>query len=250
VEKRILEVCVDSLESALAAKQGGADRLELCSGLVVGGLTPSPALFDAVREETGLPVNVLIRPRFGDFLYTSGELEIMARDMAYFAQRGASGLVTGALRPDGRLDRGAMGELLAAAGGRPVTLHRAFDVCRDPRETMELAFALGVGTILTSGQQADAWTGRDLIGELLDRAEGRGDILIGGGMNATVIRDFRRSLPLARCFHMSGKEVLDSGMTFRNPRVSMGLPGISEFQVWRTGEDAVREAAKALKKDI
>lgn len=174
MEKRILEVCVDSLESALAAKQGGADRLELCSGLVVGGLTPSPALFDAVREETGLPVNVLIRPRFGDFLYTSGELEIMARDMAYFAQRGASGLVTGALRPDGRLDRGAMGELLAAAGGRPVTLHRAFDVCRDPRETMELAFALGVGTILTSGQQADAWTGRDLIGELLDRAEGRG----------------------------------------------------------------------------
>lgn len=76
MEKRILEVCVDSLESALAAKQGGADRLELCSGLVVGGLTPSPALFDAVREETGLPVNVLIRPRFGDFLYTSGELEI------------------------------------------------------------------------------------------------------------------------------------------------------------------------------
>ena len=250
MEKRVLEVCVDSLESALAAKRGGADRLELCSGLVVGGLTPSPALFDAVRERTGLPVNVLIRPRFGDFLYTGGEVGIMARDMELFAARGANGLVTGALRPDGSLDRGAMGELLAAAGHCRVTLHRAFDVCWDPRETMELAFELGVDTVLTSGQQADAWTGRDLIAELLDRAEGRGDILIGGGVNAAVIRDFRRGLPLARCFHMSGKEVLESGMTFRNPRVSMGLPGISEFQVWRTGEDAVRRAAAALRESI
>ena len=248
--RRVLEVCVDSLESALAAQRGGADRLELCSGLVVGGLTPSLALFDAVGEATGLPVNVLLRPRFGDFLYTPGEVGIMCRDAETFAARGANAVVIGVLCADGRLDRGAMGELIAAAGRCRVTLHRAFDVCRDPMETLEEALELGVDTVLTSGQEASAWEGRALIGALLDRAGDRGDILIGGGVGASAIRDFRRLYPAARCFHMSGKEVLDSAMTYRNPRVSMGLPGVSEFQVWRTSETAVREAANALKEAI
>ncbi len=242
----VLEACVDSLESALAAARGGADRLELCSGLVVGGLTPSLALFDAVREAAGLPVNVLIRPRFGDFLYTPGELRIMCRDVETFRARGANAVVIGALRPDGRLDQAAMGELIAAAGGGRITLHRAFDVCRDPVETLEEALALGVDTVLTSGQAASAWEGRDCIARLLALAGDRGDILIGGGVNAGTIRKMRDFCPAARCFHMSGKKVLDSGMVYRNPRVAMGLPGISEFQVWRTSEFAVREAAEAL----
>lgn len=244
---RVLEVCVDSVESALAAARGGATRLELCANLILGGTTPSPALFDAVRAATGLPVHVLIRPRFGDFLYTEWEYRIMCREVEEFARRGANGVVIGALRPDGSLDPEKLSGLIAAAKGLRVTLHRAFDVCRDPMEALEQAAGLGVDTVLTSGQQADAWAGRALIGQLL--AAGRAEILIGGGVNAAVIRDFRQLLPEAEAFHLSGKQVLESGMTYRNPAVSMGLPGISEYQLWRTGEAAVRRAADALWED-
>ena len=242
----ILEACVDSVESALAAARGGATRLELCANLIIGGTTPTPALLEGVRQAVDLPVRALIRPRFGDFLYTQREYEIMRRDIALLAGRGTDAFVFGALQPDGSLHREQMAGLIEAAGGRPVTLHRAFDVCRDPVATLEQALELGVGTILTSGQAENAWAGRELIGQLLERAGGRADILIGGGVNAGVIRDFRRAFPLARAFHLSGKQVLDSGMTWRNERVNMGLPGISEFQVWRTDEGTIRAAAQAL----
>ena len=246
MSKFILEACVDSVESALAAARGGATRLELCANLIIGGTTPTLALLEGVRQAVNLPVRALIRPRFGDFLYTQREYEIMRRDIALLAGQGADAFVFGALRPDGSLHREQMAGLMEAAGGRPVTLHRAFDVCRDPVATLEQALELGVGTILTSGQAENAWAGRELIGQLLERAGGRADILIGGGVNAGVIRDFRRAFPLARAFHLSGKQVLDSGMTWRNEQVNMGLPGISEFQVWRTGEGAIRAAAQVL----
>lgn len=242
----VLEVCVDSVESAIAAAKGGATRLELCANLIIGGTTPSPALFDAVRAAVDIPINVLIRPRFGDFLYTDAEYDIMCREIAMFAGRGANAVVIGALTADGKLDRAKMTGMIAAAKGCRVTMHRAFDVCRDPFETMEEAIALGVDTILTSGQKANAGAGRALIGKLMEKAGDRADILIGGGVSAALIGEFRREFPAARAFHLSGKTVLDSGMTYRNAEVSMGLPGISEFQVWRTEEAAIRRAADAL----
>lgn len=246
MENYVLEVCVDSVESAVAAAKGGATRLELCANLIIGGTTPSAALFDAVRAAVDIPVNVLIRPRFGDFLYTDAEYDIMCREIAMFAQRGANAVVIGALKADGSLDGEKMSGMIRAAKGCRVTMHRAFDVCSDPFETLDEAAALGVDTILTSGQKANAWTGRGMIGELLQKAEGRIDILIGGGVSASVIADFRREYPASRAFHLSGKTVLDSGMTYRNAEVSMGLPGISEFQVWRTDERAIRCAADVL----
>lgn len=242
----ILEACVDSVESAVAAAQGGATRLELCANLIIGGTTPSPVLFGAVRDASGLPVNVLIRPRFGDFLYTDAEYSVMCREIEQFAARGANAVVIGALCPDGSLDCEKMAGMIRAADGMNITLHRAFDVCRDPERTLEEAVSLGVDTILTSGQQACAWAGRDCIGRLLEQSAGRVEILIGGGVGAQMIRDFRRAVPASRAFHLSGKSVLDSGMVFRNRAVSMGLPGISEFQVWRTDEEAIRQAAEAL----
>lgn len=247
MEAYILEACVDSVESALAAARGGATRLELCANLVIGGTTPPLSLFDGVREAVDLPVNVLVRPRFGDFLYTDAEYAMMCRDIETFAARGANGAVIGALCPDGTLDREKMAGMIRAAAGVRVTLHRAFDVCRDPERTLEEALSLGVDAILTSGQRSSAWAGRGQIGALLEQAAGRADILIGGGVDEQVIRDFRREFPTARAFHLSGKTVLDSGMTYRNPEVSMGLPGISEFQVWRTGEEKIRRAAEALR---
>ena len=244
----VLEVCVDSVESAVAAAKGGATRLELCANLIIGGTTPSVALFDAVREAVDIPVNVLIRPRFGDFLYTAAEYDIMVREITMFAQRGANAVVIGALKADGTLDREKMSGMIAAARGCRVTMHRAFVVCCDPLAVPEEAIALGVDTILTSGQKANAWAGRDMIGQLLEKATGRADILIGGGVSAGVIGDFKREYPASRAFHLSGKTVLDSGMTYRNGEVSMGLPGISEFQVWRTEEDAIRRAADELER--
>lgn len=246
-QKKVIEVCVDSVESALAAKAGGADRLELCANLIIGGTTPTLSLFDAVRAATGLPVNVLIRPRFGDFLYTPAEHDIMCREVEAFAVRGANAVVIGALRADGSLDEAGMRALIAAAGQCRITLHRAIDVSRDPEETLERAIALGVDTVLTSGGKASAWQGRETIARLLDRAGDRAQILVGGGVNAQVIRDLRREHPAACAFHLSGKRVLDSGMVFRNGEVNMGLPGISEFQVWRTDESAVRTAVQALR---
>lgn len=247
MENYVLEVCVDSVESAVAAVKGGATRLELCANLIIGGTTPSFALFDAVRAAVKIPVNVLIRPRFGDFLYTDAEYDIMCREIEHFARNGANAVVIGALKADGTLDSEKMRGMIDAAKGCRVTMHRAFDVCSDPLVTFEEAAALGVDTILTSGQKANAWAGREMIGTLLRKASGRADILIGGGVNAAVVADFRREYPLSRAFHLSGKAVLDSGMVYRNAEVSMGLPGISEFQVWRTDESAIRSAADVLK---
>ena len=246
MENYVLEVCVDSVESAVAAAKGGATRLELCANLIIGGTTPSFALFDAVRAAVEIPINVLIRPRFGDFLYTDSEYGIMCREIEWFAARGANAVVIGALNCDGTLDRKKMSGMIAAAKGCRVTMHRAFDVCCDPLKTLEEAIALGVDTILTSGQKANAWSGRELIGTLLECADGRVDILIGGGVSAKVIGDFRELYPKAHAFHLSGKTVLDSGMSYRNAEVSMGLPGISEFQVWRTEEEAIRLARGAF----
>lgn len=246
MKRKILEVCVDSLESALNAKKGGATRLELCANLVIGGTTPSPALFQAVQEETGLPVNVLIRPRFGDFLYTGAEHAVACREVECFAQLGANAVVIGALRPDGSLDKRQMADMISVADGIHVTLHRAFDVCSDPERTLEEAIELGVDTILTSGQRANCWAGRETIGKYMAQAGDRLQILIGGGVNPQVIRDFRALLPGANAFHLSGKEVLASGMTYRNGEVNMGLPGISEFQVWQTNADIIRFAKAAL----
>lgn len=242
----ILEACVDSVESAIAARRGGATRLELCANLIIGGTTPSVVLFDAVRAAVDLPINVLIRPRFGDFLYTDVEYDIMRREIELFSRRGANAVVIGALRADGSPDCEKMRGMIAAAGDIHITMHRAFDVCRDPIAALEEAVALGVDTILTSGGKANAWAGREMIGRLLEKAGESVDILIGGGVSAEVIAAFRRDYPAARAFHLSGKTVLESGMTYRNGEVSMGLPGISEFQIWRTDETAIRRAREVL----
>ena len=159
-----LEVCVDSTASALAAKRGGADRLELCADLVIGGTTPSLALLRQVKAETGLPVRALLRPRFGDFCYDRYELAQMEQSAAELVEAGADGIVTGVLTPDAVLDVDALRPIYAAArraaaaAGRPVacTLHRAFDVCRDPFAALAAAKELGLATILTSGQAASA----------------------------------------------------------------------------------------------
>ena len=248
-----LEVCVDSTASAIAAKKGGADRLELCADLVVGGITPSLALVRQVKVETGLPVRALLRPRFGDFCYDSYELAQMEESAAELVTAGADGIVTGVLKPDGSLDVDALRTIYAAAAhaaekaGRPValTLHRAFDVCRDPFAALEDACALGLSTILTSGQAANAPAGSALLRQLVEAANGRIEILVGAGVSPANIPALAAETG-AKSFHLSGKQVLDSRMTFRREGVPMGLPGFSEFDLWQTSEDTIRAARQAL----
>ena len=249
----VLEVCVDSTASALAAKRGGADRLELCADLIVGGTTPSLTLVQQVRAETGLPVRALLRPRFGDFCYDSYELAQMEQLAAELVEAGADGIVTGVLTPEGALDAGAMRPIYAAArkaaekAGRPVacTLHRAFDVCADPFAALETARSMGLCTILTSGQAASAPQGAALLRQLTERAGKDVEILAGAGVSAQNIPVLAAQTGV-RAFHLSGKQVLQSCMTFRREGVPMGLPGFSEFEVWQTSEEKVRAARKVL----
>lgn len=241
----ILEVCADSVQSAIAAQKGGAGRIELCADLVVGGTSPSPALFKQVRKYTDLKIRTLLRPRFGDFCYDEYEFQCIKEEVEMFRELGADGVVIGILRPDGSLNMEEMEELVKAAGGMGVTLHRAFDVCRNPYEALEQCVSMGIDTILTSGQKSSAWEGRELLADLLKKSAGRIDILAGAGISPEVIEKLAPCTGI-RSFHMSGKVVKDSRMEFRREGVPMGIPGFSEFDIWQTDEENVRRAVKVL----
>lgn len=245
MKEYILEVCVDSVESAIAAGRGGATRLELCSNLIIGGTTPGYELFEQVQRETNLPIRVLIRPRFGDFLYSEYEYEQMLSDIRYFARAGADGVVIGSLNADGTLNEVQMRGMIAAADGCGITLHRAFDVCSCPEETLTKAQNLGVDTILTSGQEADCMKGAVLLRQLVERAGEDMTILVGAGVNADNIEAVANATK-AGAFHMSGKKVLESGMRYRNEKVHMGIEGMSEFEIYRTDEEQIRKAGEIL----
>lgn len=240
-----LECCVDSVESAIAAKKGGADRLELCSALVIGGLSPSQALYRKIREQADIPIRVLLRPRFGDFCYTDYEHEILKEEVRSFRKLGADGIVIGTMKPDGTLNLEQMKELMEEAQGMTVTLHRAFDMCQDPFQTLEEAKRIGIHTILTSGQKNVCTEGMDLLKELVEKAQGETEILIAGGVDASVLPMLAEKTK-AKAYHMSGKISMESEMRYRKQDVSMGVASVSEYEIWRTSEKRVREARKVL----
>ena len=242
----LIEGCVDSYASAMAAAAGGADRLELCANLAIGGTTPSPALFKQVQRDCAVKINVLIRPRFGDFLYSQPEMEEMCTEVQTFRTMGANGVVIGALTPEGMLDTDKMRRLMDCAGEMEVTLHRAFDMARDPMETLEAAAALGCRTILTSGQEKDALAGAETLRVLQERAAGRIDVMAGCGVRAGNIREIHARTGV-RTFHTSGRRgPVDSGMIYRKATVSMGLPSLPEYAIWQTDETEFRACAEIV----
>lgn len=245
MKKYTLEVCVDSVESALAAQQGGADRLELCSNLIIGGTTPDDCLFEEIRSVSDIRMHVLIRPRFGDFCYTDHEFGVIVRQVRKFRKLGAEGVVIGILKPDGTLDMKRMRYLMEEAGDMSVTLHRAFDVCINPFEAMEQAKELGIHTILTSGQKNHCLEGKDTLRKLVSLENGKITIQVGAGVNARVIEEIQPATG-AHAFHMSGKKNMESFMVYRKEGVSMGLPAFSEFEIIRTDEEQVRQAREVL----
>ncbi len=243
--RRRLEVCVDSVESAVIAKEGGADCLEVCSNLVIGGTTPGVSEFKQIRRACDIELSVLIRPRFGDFLYTDAEFRMITEDIRLFRELGADGITVGCLLADGALDIKRMGEIRECSGPLELTLHRAFDVCRDPYETLEEAVVLGIDRLLTSGQAPVCTEGIGVLRKLAEQAGERIEILVGSGVNAEVIRLLAESLQSVS-FHMSGKQNIGSGMIYREKHVPMGISGFSEFDFLRTDKEAVRRAKQAL----
>lgn len=244
-KKYTLECCVDSVESALHAKEGGADRLELCSNLVIGGTTPTLALFHAIREKTDIRIHALIRPRFGDFLYTDCEADLICREIKAFREAGAEAVVIGSLNPDGSLNTEQMKRFIEAAGTMSITLHRAFDMCSDPFAALDTAKSIGVHTILTSGQASSCLAGLSRMNELVNAAGNEISILAGAGINEAAVKELLCKTKLTD-FHMSGKKIINSGMVYRNPSVSMGLPGMSEYDIWQTDPAPVRAVRSLL----
>lgn len=243
---KILEVCVDSVESALEAERGGASRLELCGNLIIGGTTPSIALLDLVKQHVRIPVFMIIRPRFGDFCYTAFEFEQMKQEVLDAKEHGADGVVIGILNPDGSLDEERMNILVQLAKPMHVTLHRAFDVCKDPIAALECVCRLGIDTILTSGQKQTCTQGKELIRELVQRAGKDVEILVGSGLNAENIEEMMECTG-ARAYHLSGKKEIEGQMKYRAEYVSMGLPVASEYVIWRTSAVEIRKVRERLK---
>jgi len=215
------EICANSVASCKAAQEGGADRVELCSGIPEGGTTPSFGMIRKARESISIGLNVIIRPRGGDFLYSKDELEEMIYDIRTAKDLGADGLVFGCLTKDGYVDKAAMSKLMEAAEGLPVTFHRAFDHSSDPIQALEDIIDLGCVRILTSGCRPTAMEGVSLLAELVKAAGERIIIMPGCGVNEGNIADIAR-LSGAREFHFSAREPVESGMIFRNPDVAMG----------------------------
>ena len=245
--KSRIEICANSVESAVKAQEGGAYRVELCAGIPEGGTTPSFGEMRMARQllqETKL--HIIIRPRGGDFLYSQLEQEIMLHDIKVARQLGADGVVFGCLTAEGNVDVPAMKKLMNAVGDMNVTFHRAFDMCRNPKEALEQIIELGCSRILTSGQEVNAVKGIPLLKELVEQADGRIIIMPGCGVNPNNILQIAEETGASE-FHFSGRTSYESGMIFRNPKVSMGgTVKIEEYQKDVTDPEIVKAALVAL----
>ncbi len=216
-----LEVCIDSIQSAINAEIGGAARVELCDNLFEGGTTPSAGTIEVVRKHISIGLHVIIRPRGGDFLYSDLEFEIMKNDILMAKQLGANGVVFGILKADSTVDKDRNTELAALAQPMSTTFHRAFDMTADPFQALEDIISLGIHRILTSGQERSVPEGVPLIAQLVKQAGDRIIILPGGGIDEFNIEKIVEATGVKEC-HISGRKKVSSNMQFINRRVFMG----------------------------
>jgi copper homeostasis protein len=209
--KILFEICAGSIASAMAAEEGGADRIELCSALSVDGLTPSWGMIREAKRLLSIPVFVLIRPREGNFVYTPTESEVICADIIAAKDLGADGIVCGALDKFGNIDVAVMERILKLSASLPFTFHRAFDVCKNPMEAAKILSELGVHTLLTSGQAATAVEGAKLIKELVGVVQPKGlTVMPGGGIKSANIASLITETGV-NVVHLSARKRMEGG---------------------------------------
>ncbi len=245
IEPVLIEVCVDSVASAAAAERGGAQRIELCSDLLEGGITPSLGLLHAVRAGISLPLHVIIRPRGGDFCYTDDEFDVMRRDIEIAKRAGVDGFVLGILLPSGRIDVTRTRQLTDFSRPMSVTFHRAFDMSADLQNSLEDVCEAGADRLLTSGGEPDCLQGTDAIAKLVKSARGRIHIMAGGGITAGNVAHILQRTGVTE-IHVGLATAVGSPMLVRNDRVSLGKAAGREYQRAQVLEESVGELKRAI----
>ncbi len=242
-----LEICCDNFACAEAASVAGAERIELCSALGEGGVTPSAGIIRQVITNLNVKVHVLIRPRGGDFLYAPNEIDIIKKDIQLCKEMGANGVAVGFLNTDGSIDMELTAEIIQMSRPMKVTFHRAFDMCKDPLQALEDLKVLGVDYLLTSGQAPKAMDGADLIRQLVERAEGKIKIMPASGVRTPLLKELHQKTK-AHAYHMSARIPLESQMQFRQATVSMGAQS-QDAEYWSHTHDVevIREAIEILR---
>ena len=241
----VVEICVDSVNSAVAAERGGAQRIELCSDLLEGGITPSAGLIELVRAKVSIGLQVMIRPRGGDFCYDDDEFEIMQRDIGLAKKLGADGVVFGMIDADGRPDKTRCQKLVNLARPMDVTFHRAFDMSADLKRSLDDVCAVGADRILTSGGQPTALQGLETISALVKAAKGRIAIMPGSGIKSENARRIVEESGV-REIHAGLGSVVPGPMRFRNSQLVMGKVAEREYQRVIVLEESVRSLCRAV----
>jgi copper homeostasis protein len=244
--KILLEVCCGSLDDAIQAELGGADRIELCSALFLGGLTPSTGTILEARRRLHIPFVAMVRPRAGGFCYSPAELDVMLRDTENAIELGADGVVFGILNENGTIDIGRCRQIRERIGDRQAVFHRAFDVTPDPFRALEELIDLGITRVLTSGQQNAAPDGADLIRRLIERASGRIEVLPGAGLRVHNLEDFVATTGCVQV-HLAAPGVQYDHSTLARPSVTFGdalYPSEVRYEV--TDRSVIENVVKQL----
>jgi len=241
----LIEVCVDSVASAIAAERGGADRLELCSSLIEGGVTPSSGLIENIRAAVSLPVHIMIRPRGGDFCYDSDEFEVMRWDIMHAKKQGANGVVFGVLIANGQVDCDRTRQLVELSRPLSVTFHRAFDMSADLFRALEDVCTTGVDRLLTSGGKLTALQGSENIAQLVLKVQNRIAVMAGSGIKPHNAAQLVRATGVSEV-HVGLRTSRPSPMVHSNSCVSMGTAEGREYQRFGVREEDVRDLRMAL----
>jgi copper homeostasis protein len=242
----LLEICCGSIDDAIQAQAGGAKRVELCSALFLGGLTPSIGTMQSARQQVRIPIMAMVRPRGGGFCYSDAEFATMERDAEAFVAAGADGLVFGILNANGTIDKKRTRRLRDIAGAKQTVFHRAFDVTPDPLLAVDELIALGITRILTSGQQDTVSEGADLVRKLIQYAGDRMEILPGGGIKAYNVADVIARTGCKQV-HLTAFRTAEDTSTRMRPNVTFGgalHPPEDRFSI--TDAELVRQIADKL----
>jgi len=246
-DKITLEVCVDSVESAIAAERGGAHRVELCGALADGGTTPSAGLIATVREKIAIPLHVMVRPRSSDFCYSDDDFRIMQRDVEMAKALRVDGVVLGILDLDGRIDTRRTKQLVELAAPLKVTFHRAFDMSRDLVQSLHDLYATGVNRVLTSGGKQTAMDGAAVLKQLVEAANSDIRIMAASGIEEHNVAELLWRTGV-REVHASLRATIRSPMRYQNQQVSMGAGNGQEYERFVVDEEKVNRLLDAASK--